>query len=64
SVQGALSFPPFSLGKQRKWGRPLGETKVSMQGAAAVKVSHLYIETKPNFNATPKKTLQNKILLL
>ncbi|ERF77330.1 hypothetical protein N561_12060, partial [Gallibacterium anatis 12656/12] len=46
SVQGALSFPPFSLGKQRKWGRPLGETKVSMQGTAAVKWGRLLGETK------------------
>ncbi|MEH8052062.1 hypothetical protein P9094_05290 [Gallibacterium anatis] len=34
------------MGKQRKWGRPLGETKVSMQGTAAVKWGRLLGETK------------------
>ncbi|MFU2132774.1 hypothetical protein ACLRAC_10100, partial [Gallibacterium anatis] len=32
-----VSFAYFALHKQRKVGRPLGETKVSMQGEAAVK---------------------------
>ncbi|WP_230588093.1 hypothetical protein [Gallibacterium anatis] len=34
---GCVSFAYFALHKQRKVGRPLGETEVSMQGAAAVK---------------------------